>query len=189
MYPGQQAYIYDLHPANPRHSAFGIRHTASPVGHRATQHTAHSTQPHSAHCTQTQTRLRLGLGLQPGHRPSTLPLTTVLPRARAQRGGGGAVLVLVGRISSASPQLGAAKRGQEAGVAPGRSTPIRPRLPPGPAGGPWRAKRKAVNERQSQAQRNREAIAIENVCTRLVSLPIFHSRTWVHAALPIQAHE
>jgi len=95
----------------------------------------------------------------------------------------------IGRISSASPQLGAAKRGQEAGVAPGRSTPIRPRLPPGPAGAPWRAKRKAVNERQSQAHRNREAIAIENVCTRLVSLPIFHSPTWVLAALPIQAHE
>ena len=62
----------------------------------------------------------------------------------------------VGGISSASPQLGAAKRGQEAGVTPGRSTPIR--LPPGPTGAPWRAKRKAVNERQSQAQRNREAI-------------------------------
>jgi hypothetical protein len=84
----------------------------------------------------------------------------------------------LGRISSASPQLGAAKRGQEAGVAPGRSTPIRPRaLPPGPAGAPWRAKRKAVNDRQSQAHRNREAIAIDNVCTGLVSLPIFHSRT------------
>ena len=66
--------------------------------------------------------------------------------------------VAVGRISSASPHLGAAKRGQGAGVAPGRSTPIRPRLPPGPTGAPWRAKRKAVNERQSQAQRNREAI-------------------------------
>jgi hypothetical protein len=101
----------------------------------------------------------------------------------------GEIFSQIGRSSSASPQLGAAKRGQEAGVAPGRSTPIRPRLPPGPAGAPWRAKRKAVNERQSQAHRNREAIAIENVCTRLVSLPIFHSRAWVHAALPIQAHE
>jgi hypothetical protein len=67
----------------------------------------------------------------------------------------------VGRISSASPQLGAAKRGQEAGIAPGRSPPAQPRLPPGPKGLPEGAEREPANGTpETQTQRNRQELKI-----------------------------
>ena len=67
----------------------------------------------------------------------------------------------VGRISSASPQLGAARRGQEAGIPPGRSPPTQPRLPPGPKGLPEGAQREPANGTpETQTQRNREELKI-----------------------------
>jgi hypothetical protein len=64
----------------------------------------------------------------------------------------------LGMISSASPQLGAAKRekrtrGCTGGVYPNPGPP-----PAGTHGGSLAGQANAVNERQSQAQRNREAI-------------------------------
>ena len=53
--------------------------------------------------------------------------------------------LLIGRISSASPQLGAAKRGPEAGIAQGWSPPTQPRLPPEPKGLPEGAQREPAN--------------------------------------------
>jgi hypothetical protein len=41
--------------------------------------------------------------------------------------------------------MGAAKRGQEAGIAPGRSPPAQPRLPPEPKGLPEGARREPAN--------------------------------------------
>jgi hypothetical protein len=64
----------------------------------------------------------------------------------------------VDRISSASPQLGAAKRGQEAGIAPGRSPPAQPRRPPGPKGLPEGAKREPANGTPGTEPGDREAI-------------------------------
>jgi hypothetical protein len=70
----------------------------------------------------------------------------------------------VGRISSASPQLGAAKRGQGAGIAPGRSHPAQPRLPPGPKGLPEGAKPEPANgtPEETQTQRNRQELKIRH---------------------------
>ena len=69
----------------------------------------------------------------------------------------------IDRISSASPQLGAAKRGQEAGIAPGRSPPAQPRLPPGAKGLPEGAKPEPANGTpETQTQRNRQELKIRH---------------------------
>ena len=71
--------------------------------------------------------------------------------------------VRVGRISSASPHLGAAERGQEAGIAPGRSPPAQPRLPPGAKGLPEGAKPEPANGTpETQTQRNRQELKIRH---------------------------
>jgi hypothetical protein len=64
----------------------------------------------------------------------------------------------IDRISSASPQLGPAKRGQGAGTTPGRSAPAQPRLPPGPTGLPEGAKREQANGTPGTEPGDREAI-------------------------------
>ena len=89
-------------------------------------------------------------------------------KERLKRGAGtGCPGGTVGRISSASPQLGAAKRGQEAGIAPGRSPPAQPpglpRLPPGPKGLPEGAKPEPANGTpETQTQRNRQELKIRH---------------------------
>jgi hypothetical protein len=75
-------------------------------------------------------------------------------------GGPSIFFLAVDRISSASPQLGAAKRGQEAGIAPGRSPPAQPRPPPGPKGLPEGAKRAGQRNTRHRARRPRGDLQI-----------------------------
>jgi hypothetical protein len=59
----------------------------------------------------------------------------------------------------------------------------------GPRGLPGGPSERRLTRGRARHRETERPFAIENVCTRLVSPPIFHSRTWVLAALPIQAHE
>ena len=80
----------------------------------------------------------------------------------------------IGRISSASPQLGAAKSGQEAGIAPGRSPPTQPRPPPGPKGLPEGARREPANGTPgTESQKTRRSSKLPWPASNLVSQSSF----------------
>jgi hypothetical protein len=62
---------------------------------------------------------------------------------------------LVGRISSASPQLGGGGKGQGARAAPGRPGPTQPRPPGAPRAAPGGSKRRAGQRQTAKASDNK----------------------------------